>query len=165
MFQAYHVFKLHHVTYKSAKFFYATFHSNSWKKKHEGSTHFYIYAISSIVSIRSFINQSRFPRHSIPISFIHPSILHSIQYHEKREKILKFASYFCYSTFLQRQEKETLSFRFNEKLVIKKKRKRNRNDSRVGGDVLSKAWHLVVERQNKIKRASERKREGSKITK
>lgn len=123
MFQAYHVFKLHHVTYKGAKFFYATFHSNSWKKKHEGSTHFYIYAISSIVSIRSFINQSRFPRHSIPISSIHPSILHSIQYHEKREKILKFASYFCYSTFLQRQEKETLSFRFDEKLVIKKKEK------------------------------------------
>lgn len=165
MFQAYHVFKLHHVTYKGAKILLCDLSFQLLKKKARRLDTF-LYIRDIIHRFNSIIYKSI----SFSTSF-HSNFLHTSQYtpfhsiSREREKILKFASYFCYSTFLQRQEKETLSFRFDEKLVIKKKRKRNRNDSRVGGDVLSKAWHLVVERQNKIKRASERKREGSKITK
>lgn len=112
------VFKFHHVTYEDTKFYYAIFYSNLCKK-HESSTHFYIHD-TFIISIRSFINQSRFTRshdHSIPISSTFSTPFHSFHSRlQEREKILKFASYFCYSTFLQWQEKKTFSISFDEKL-------------------------------------------------
>lgn len=99
--------------------------------------HIFIY--TSVVSIRSFINQSRFTSSHVIIpfhsNFLHISQLRSIRYYKKREKILKFASYFCYSTFLQRQEKKHSLFH-STKNSTRYKKKRNRNDSRVGEDAL-----------------------------
>lgn len=112
--------------------------------------HIFIY--TSIVSIRSFINQSRFTSSHVIIpfhsNFLHISQLRSIRYYKKREKILKFASYFCYSTFLQRQEKKNTLYFIRRKtpLVIKKKEIEMILASE---KTRSKAWHFVVERQTK----------------
>lgn len=118
-------------------------------KKHEGSTHFYIHIRRFNSIIYKSISFHEFPRdHSIPFQFppYIPTPFHSIL--QEREKILKFASYFCYSTFLQRQEKKNTLYFIRRKtpLVIKKKEIEMILASE---KTRSKAWHFVVERQTK----------------
>lgn len=118
-------------------------------KKHEGSTHFYIHIHRFNSIIYKSISFHEFPRdHSIPFQFppYIPTPFHSIL--QEREKILKFASYFCYSTFLQRQEKKNTLYFIRRKtpLVIKKKEIEMILASE---KTRSKAWHFVVERQTK----------------
>lgn len=118
-------------------------------KKHEDSTHFYIHIHRFNSIIYKSISFHEFPRdHSIPFQFppYIPTPFHSIL--QEREKILKFASYFCYSTFLQRQEKKNTLYFIRRKtpLVIKKKEIEMILASE---KTRSKAWHFVVERQTK----------------
>lgn len=168
MFQAYHVFKLHHVTYKGAKILLCDLSFQLLEKKARRLDTF-LYIRDIIHRFNSIIYKSI----SFSTSF-HSNFLHTSQYtpfhsiSREREKILKFASYFCYSTFLQRQEKETLSFRFDEKLVIKKKKKKkskwfSRRRRRALEGVALGGW---TTKQNKAgKRKKERRVENNEIKK
>lgn len=96
-------------------------------KKHEGSTHFYIHIHRFNSIIYKSISFHEFPRdHSIPFQFppYIPTPFHSIL--QEREKILKFASYFCYSTFLQRQEKKHSLFHSTKNSTRYKKKKKSK---------------------------------------
>lgn len=112
---------------------------------------------------------------SFHFNFIHtPTPIRSVQDFKKEKRILKFASYFCYSTFLQRQKKKKHSLHFIRRktrfrsLYKKKKNKKSKRFSRFSEKTCSRAWlNFVVERQTnaKIKKGKKEKEEKGEKTK
>lgn len=139
-------------------------------KKHEGSTHFYIHIRRFNSIIYKSISFHEFPRdHSIPFQFppYIPTPFHSIL--QEREKILKFASYFCYSTFLKRQEKKHSLFHSTKNSTRYKKKKKSKWFSRRRRRARRRGTSWLNDKQNKAgkkERKRERKRDKKqKITK
>lgn len=125
--------------------------------------HIFIY--TSIVSIRSFINQSRFTSshvrsfHSIPISSIYPNSVPFDITRKRKDSKIRFL--FLLLDFFTTARKKKHSVFHSTKNSTRYKKKRNRNDSRVGEDALEgvalRGWTT-----NKIKRARKREREGER---
>lgn len=112
--------------------------------------HIFIY--TSIVSIRSFINQSRFTSshvrsfHSIPISSIYPNSVPFDITRKRKDSKIRFL-FLLLDFFTTARKKNTLYFiRWKTPLVIKKKEIEMILASE---KTRSKAWHFVVERQTK----------------